>query len=102
MAKRKSGGEDREVISTTNNSINFGNLTWLDHFVLDEDSVSAEAYLNRAGLLISNCKDLAMQLRFKSSQARVLDYKRQFIPAAGKYHELSCVGDMHESERLVW
>ena len=67
----------------------------------DDDSIGAESYLNRAGFLIQPDKtDKMLQLQFKAAQARILDIKRQFLPAAQKYLELSLVSDMHESECL--
>ncbi|KAJ3078905.1 COP9 signalosome complex subunit 4 [Quaeritorhiza haematococci] len=70
-------------------------------FLEDEDAVSGETYLNRAALLIPNCTDRVIQLQYKASQARILDFKRQFLQAASKYHELSYVTDMHDSERVA-
>ncbi|KAI9336211.1 hypothetical protein DFJ73DRAFT_663167 [Zopfochytrium polystomum] len=76
-------------------------------FLEDEDSVNAEAYLNRAALLASNTpqspttEHTVLLLQLKASQARLLDFKRQFIQAAGKYHELSYVGGMDETERYI-
>ncbi|KAI9105275.1 hypothetical protein DFS34DRAFT_644089 [Phlyctochytrium arcticum] len=63
----------------------------------EEEAVSAEAYLNRAALLIINSKDPEMQIHFKSSQARVLDFKRNFLQAASKYHELSYMPQIHDT-----
>ncbi|KAJ3279987.1 COP9 signalosome complex subunit 4 [Borealophlyctis nickersoniae] len=67
----------------------------------DDDAVGAEAYLNRAALIIINSKDRVLQVQFKSSQARILDFKRQFLPAASKYHELSYFTDIGEEERIA-
>ncbi|KAJ3034280.1 COP9 signalosome complex subunit 4 [Rhizophlyctis rosea] len=66
-----------------------------------EDSVGAETYLNRASLLIPNCPDKALHIHYKASYARVLDYKRMFLPSALKYHELSWNTDMDDSERIA-
>ena len=43
----------------------------------------------------------AIHLQFKSSQARLCDFKRQFILAAMKYLDLSYVRWLHISERTV-
>ncbi|KAJ3412805.1 COP9 signalosome complex subunit 4 [Chytridiales sp. JEL 0842] len=72
-------------------------------FLEDEDAVSAESYLNRAALLMHNpsiSSDKLLNLQFKSSQARLLDFKRQFLLAASKYLELSYVADLAVSERV--
>ncbi|KAJ1546069.1 COP9 signalosome complex subunit 4 [Nowakowskiella sp. JEL0078] len=66
----------------------------------DEDATMAESFLSRASLLIHNCKELVIQLQYKFAQGRVLDFKRQFLQAASKYHELSYVTEMHEDERI--
>ncbi|KAI8088894.1 uncharacterized protein BX664DRAFT_279535 [Halteromyces radiatus] len=69
--------------------------------LLEEDeAVAAEAYLNRAGLLILNSDDFVLNLTFKLSQARILDAKRKFLEACSKYHELSYVGPLDEDERI--
>jgi COP9 signalosome complex subunit 4 len=65
----------------------------------DEDFVGAESYINRAGFLLDNSVEKVLQLQFKAAQARILDMKRQFLPAATKYYELSLDQEMHESER---
>ncbi|KAI9329552.1 PCI domain-containing protein [Obelidium mucronatum] len=75
----------------------------------DEDSVSAESYLNRASLLINKPEFEALKttdaflltLQFKASQARLLDFKRLFQLAAQKYHQLSYISEMALEERLV-
>ncbi|KAI8847306.1 hypothetical protein BC829DRAFT_375577 [Chytridium lagenaria] len=84
-------------------------------FLEDEDSVSAEAYINRASLLfVGKDKEIAaassvtqgpsqlrvLQLQFKGSQARLADFKRQFLVAASKYHELSYIPEMSEEEKI--
>ncbi|KAG8863830.1 hypothetical protein FRB96_007667 [Tulasnella sp. 330] len=66
----------------------------------EEDSVQAETYQNRAGLLIHSTKDRELQLSYKLCQARIYDYARRFVEAALRYHELSWVGDLDEDERL--
>ncbi|KAJ1342214.1 hypothetical protein BSLG_003137 [Batrachochytrium salamandrivorans] len=65
----------------------------------DEDTVSADAYLNRAALLLPDSEDKVIQLQFKACQARTLDFRRSFLQAASKYLELSYVADIHDSER---
>ncbi|ORX93451.1 hypothetical protein K493DRAFT_284739 [Basidiobolus meristosporus CBS 931.73] len=68
--------------------------------LLEEDeAIGAETYMNRAALLIPNSQDLVVQLTFKLSQARVLDFKRKFLEASSKYHELSYVTEMVPEDR---
>jgi len=66
----------------------------------DEDSITAETYLNRVALLISNTTDPVIQIQYKFSNVRILDYKRQFLPASSKYHELSYETSIEEEDRL--
>ncbi|CAG8600484.1 7398_t:CDS:2 [Paraglomus brasilianum] len=65
----------------------------------DDEAVSAETFLSRAALLVHNCKDQEILLTFKLSQARILDFKRKFLEASSKYHELSYVSDLHPDEQ---
>ncbi|KAG8966096.1 hypothetical protein FRC03_012508 [Tulasnella sp. 419] len=66
----------------------------------DEDSVQAETYQNRAGLLIHSTQDRELQLSYKLCSARISDYHRKFVEAAMRYQELSYAGDLDEQERL--
>lgn len=42
-----------------------------------------------------------LQIYYKVCYARVLDYRRKFIEAAQRYHELSCRSIIAEEERLT-
>ncbi|ETW83961.1 hypothetical protein HETIRDRAFT_62610 [Heterobasidion irregulare TC 32-1] len=65
----------------------------------EEDSVQADSYYNRAASLIHSTSDKVTLLAFKLCQARISDYGRKFLEAAGRYHELSFVGEIDEDER---
>ncbi|XP_006460310.1 hypothetical protein AGABI2DRAFT_192055 [Agaricus bisporus var. bisporus H97] len=65
----------------------------------DEESVQAETYYNRAALLVHSTTDREVILQFKLCQARISDYNRKFLEAAGRYHELSYIGEIDEEER---
>ncbi|KAG2222608.1 hypothetical protein INT45_008727 [Circinella minor] len=65
-----------------------------------DEPVPAETYLNRAALLQPTTEDFVLGLKFKLSQARILDAKRRFLEAASKYHELSYVSQIDEDERI--
>jgi len=70
-------------------------------FFEDDESVQAEAYINRASELMHQCKDETLKLRYKVCFARIMDYKRQFMKAALRYHELSqIVGEQDRMEAL--
>jgi COP9 signalosome complex subunit 4 len=67
-------------------------------YLEDDDSVSADQYLNRAQMLETS--DARLMLELTACQARSLDFKRQFIQSAHKYLELSYVNEMDVSERI--
>jgi len=61
--------------------------------------VQAETYYNRATSLIHSTGHRETLLTYKLCQARISDYARKFLEAAGRYHELSFVGEIDEDER---
>lgn len=67
-------------------------------YLEDEESVQAEAYINRAAELIHLVTDDALRLKYKACFARIQDYKRNFLKAAMHYYELSQI--VGEQERL--
>jgi COP9 signalosome complex subunit 4 len=72
-------------------------------YLEDDESVQAEAYINRASELIHQCKDETLKLRYKVCFARIMDYKRQFMKAAQRYYELSqIVSDSERQEALAY
>jgi COP9 signalosome complex subunit 4 len=68
-------------------------------YLEDEDAVSAEAYLNRASLLIHDITNLELKNRFRACQARKLDFQRQFLASASKYLELSYSQEISKENR---
>ncbi|KAI9220750.1 hypothetical protein BC828DRAFT_405527 [Blastocladiella britannica] len=58
-------------------------------FLEDEDPVSADIYLKRAGTLLMPHHDPVLQITYKLCGARILDAQRAFMPAAHKFLELS-------------
>ncbi|KAI0081778.1 hypothetical protein K474DRAFT_1694826 [Panus rudis PR-1116 ss-1] len=65
----------------------------------DEDNAQAEAYYNRAALLSNSTTDKETILQFKLCQARLSDYARKFLEAAARYHELSFIPEIDETDR---
>eukprot|EP00741_Cyanophora_paradoxa_P023851 tig00021680_g23038.t1 len=65
-------------------------------YLEDDESIQAEAYINRASLLLPNSRDPALRLRYKVCYARILDSKRKFLEAALRYYELSQVDSRAE------
>lgn len=66
----------------------------------EEDSVTAETFFNRATLIVHSVKDPELLLHFKLCQARMFDYNRRFGEAASKYHEISYIPLIEETERI--
>ncbi|KAG0349901.1 COP9 signalosome complex subunit 4 [Podila minutissima] len=66
----------------------------------DDEAISAEAYLNRASVLMRDTKDISLQLTFKLSQAKISDFKNKFLEASSRYHEISYIQDIDYDERM--
>uniref|UniRef100_A0A0G4FH25 COP9 signalosome complex subunit 4 n=1 Tax=Chromera velia CCMP2878 TaxID=1169474 RepID=A0A0G4FH25_9ALVE len=64
-------------------------ITIAECFLEEDDSVSAEAYCNKAGMIVHEVENKVIELRYRVTYARILDSKRQFLLAANKYFELS-------------
>ena len=58
-------------------------------FLEDEDNVEAERYLNRASEIVHLVTDPRLLLAYRGAFVRVLDFKRQFLKSALKYHQMS-------------
>jgi len=58
-------------------------------YLQDEENVSAEAFINRASLLIGEETDAELKLKHKVCYARILDAKRKFLEAATRFYQLS-------------
>ncbi|KAJ3095923.1 COP9 signalosome complex subunit 4 [Physocladia obscura] len=79
----------------------------------DDDDTAAEGFINRAAVIAGSDEfesaaqtdksgaTLLLSLQFKAAQARLLDFKRAFLPAAHKYLALSYLDAMAEEERIV-
>jgi len=73
---------------------------------LEEDQIAeSDSAVTKAGLVVESISNadqhLALILRYKSTYARVLDCNRKFLQAAGRYHLLSCAGDLIRAEDLL-
>ncbi|KAH8919496.1 hypothetical protein BT69DRAFT_1313289 [Atractiella rhizophila] len=65
----------------------------------DDDTVSAEGFHNRAALLINSTDNKETHLKYKLNHAKILDSRRKFVEAGLRYHEISFVGELAESDR---
>eukprot|EP00520_Triparma_pacifica_P001698 CAMPEP_0118656532 /NCGR_PEP_ID=MMETSP0785-20121206/13538_1 /TAXON_ID=91992 /ORGANISM="Bolidomonas pacifica, Strain CCMP 1866" /LENGTH=311 /DNA_ID=CAMNT_0006549395 /DNA_START=197 /DNA_END=1128 /DNA_ORIENTATION=- len=65
-------------------------VTVAECYLEDDDPVSAEVWVGKAAGTVSSVEGLTTEvLRFKSTQARVLDAQRKFLQASSFYHMLS-------------
>lgn len=71
------------------------------YYLEDDDTTSAEAFLNRIKNLPSKLEDHDAKLYFQLSQARVLDARRRFLDAAQEYFNVSLAPGVDEGDRLT-
>ena len=82
------------------NSFKFKIYIWIVRLYLeDEDFVSADSFLNRASMISDGLarEDL---LQLHACQAQSMDFKRQFVPSALKYFELSNAIELTDVDRM--
>ena len=58
-------------------------------FLLEDETVDAENYVNKATAYIGDVVDKHLQLRYKATHGKVLDANRKFLEAARMFYELS-------------
>lgn len=68
-------------------------------YLEEDDTTSAETYLNRAKTLLYKVEDPEVNLMFQLSQARILDARRKFLEASQAYHTFSFSAILDEEER---
>ena len=68
-------------------------------YLEEDDTTSAESYLNRAKNLLYKVDDKDLNLYFQLSQARILDARRKFLEASQVYHGVSLSMFVAEEER---
>lgn len=68
-------------------------------YLEEDDTTSAESYLNRAKNLLYKVDDKELNLMFQLSQARILDARRKFLEASQVYHSFSMSTALDEGER---
>lgn len=68
-------------------------------YLEEDDTTSAESYLNRAKNLLYKVEDQELNLMFQLSQARILDSHRRFLDASQVYHNFSFSMVLDEEER---
>ena len=63
-----------------------------------DDSTQAEIFVNRARHIVHNVEDRILQLRFKQSNIKLNDSKREFLLAAQGYYNLCLVEGLEVDE----
>jgi COP9 signalosome complex subunit 4 len=71
------------------------------YYLEDDDTTSAEAFLNRIKNLPTKIEDHDSKLYFQLSQARILDARRRFLDAAQEYFNVSLAPGVDEEDRLT-
>lgn len=69
-------------------------------YLEEDDTTSAETFLNRIKNLPDKIEDHELKLHFKLSQARILDARRRFLDASQEYFNVSLAAGVDESDRL--
>lgn len=69
-------------------------------YLEEDDTTSAEAFLNRIKNLPSKIEDHELKLHFRLSQARIQDARRRFLDASQEYFGVSLAAGVDESDRL--
>lgn len=70
------------------------------NFLEEDDTVSADIYLNRVKTLIYKCQNQELLLMFKLCSARILDARRKFLDACQAYLDMSFSPIVVEEERM--
>lgn len=68
-------------------------------YLEEDDTTSAESYLNRAKNLRHKVNNPELILGFQLSEARILDARRKFLEASQAYHSFSFSTVLEEEER---
>ncbi|KAI4201168.1 MAG: hypothetical protein LQ346_002222 [Caloplaca aetnensis] len=68
-------------------------------YLEEDDTTSAESYLNRAKNLRHQVSNPELILGFQLSEARILDARRKFLEASQAYHSFSFSNVLDEEER---
>ena len=68
-------------------------------YLEEDDTTSAESYLNRAKNSLYKVGDKELNLMFQLSQARILDARRRFLDASQVYHSFSFSPVLDEEEK---
>jgi COP9 signalosome complex subunit 4 len=69
-------------------------------YLEDDDTTSAESFLNKIKNMPSKIEDPEHKLHFQLAQARILDARRRFLDASQEYFNVSLAPGVDENDRL--
>lgn len=69
-------------------------------YLEEDDTTSAEMFLNKIKNLPSKIEDPELKLHFQLSQARILDARRRFLDASQEYLNVSLASGVDEEDKL--
>ncbi|PGH26791.1 hypothetical protein AJ80_01557 [Polytolypa hystricis UAMH7299] len=69
-------------------------------YLEEDDTTSAETFLNRVKNMPTKIQDPELKLHFQLSQARILDARRRFLEASQEYLNVSLAPGVDEGDRL--
>ncbi|KAI4139841.1 MAG: hypothetical protein LQ340_007963 [Diploschistes diacapsis] len=70
-------------------------------YLEEDDTASAENYLNRVKTLLYKFQDQELNLSFQLCQARILDSRRKFLDSSQAYHAVSLSPAVADEERSM-
>lgn len=68
-------------------------------YLADDEADSAENFLNKASLVMQGVEDPVLDLRYRTTSARVLDSNRKFLDAAVRFYDLSQTSKVHVDQQ---
>lgn len=69
-------------------------------YLEEDDTTSAEAFMNKIKNLPSKIEDPELKLHFQLSQAKILDARRRFLDASQEYLNVSLATGVDDEDRL--
>ena len=81
-------------------------LTKNSFHVQEDDTVEADSFVTKAGAVVDSIENpenhRPLILRYKSTNAQIMDSNRKFLQAATRYHELSQLHEDVDAEELLF
>jgi len=75
-------------------------------YLQEDDTVEADSFVTKAGAVVDSIENpenhRPLILRYKSTNAQIMDSNRKFLQAATRYHELSQLHEDVDAEELLF